>query len=90
MGKVYIASTLAKFTEDERVHEIHGTTVGDILRGLEQRYPTFRDQACDVDGVLKEHVAIFVNDRHVRGTGYLQTPLNERDEVSIISAIAGG
>jgi sulfur-carrier protein len=90
MGIVYVASTLAKFTEDKRIHNVQGATVEDILRGLEQRYPDFRNQACGADGGLKPHVAIFVNDRDIRGTENLQTPLTERDEVSIISAIAGG
>lgn len=90
MGKVYIASTLARFTDNARVHDVDGTTVGDVLRSLEQRYPRFRDHTCGADGGLKEHVAIFVNDRHVRGAGCLQTALTDMDEVSIISAIAGG
>ncbi len=39
---------------------------------------------------MRRFVNIFVNEEDIRCLENLQTPISERDEVSIIPAIAGG
>jgi molybdopterin converting factor small subunit len=64
--------------------------VSDALGSLEQRYPGFHDRLYDADGNLRQFINIYVNDSDIRFSQGLDTPVGERDELSIVPAVAGG
>ena len=45
---------------------------------------------CDENGQVRRFVNIFANDEDIRFLANLDTPVGEKDEVSIVPAIAGG
>ena len=45
---------------------------------------------CDETGMVRRHVNIFVNARHMRDRSGLDTPLEAGDVVTILPAISGG
>lgn len=90
MAKVYIASPLAKYAEGNRIVALDGSTVGDVLRALGDRYPGLRENAFDEDGVPRSHVVLFVNNEHLLPRSDLRASVGTKDEIAIISAIAGG
>lgn len=67
------------------------TTLGDLLTGLEQRFPTLRHKLLNEQGRLYADIPIFVNGRNPRlaGAGIL-TPLHQDDVVTLFSPIASG
>jgi adenylyltransferase/sulfurtransferase len=70
--------------------EIVGATVDEALGALTGSYPALRRQLYSEAGKLRNFVNIYLNDEDVR---YLQkgdTPVANRDTISIIPAIAGG
>jgi sulfur-carrier protein len=67
-----------------------GSTVGEVLRSLEQQYPGLAGQVIDGEGSLHKFVNVYVNDDDVRYLSSLDTPLSESDELSILPAVAGG
>jgi molybdopterin converting factor small subunit len=67
-----------------------GSTVGEILRSLEQAYPGLAGQVIDGQGSLHKFVNVYVNDDDVRYLSSLDTPVSESDELSILPAVAGG
>jgi sulfur-carrier protein len=67
-----------------------GSTVGEVLRSLEQQYPGLAGQVIDGDGSLHKFVNVYVNDDDVRYLSALDTPVSESDELSILPAVAGG
>ena len=69
---------------------VEGATVSEALGDLEQRHPGFRDRLYDGDGGLRQFINIYVNDSDIRFSQGLDTPVGERDEVSIVPAVAGG
>ena len=67
------------------------TTLGEVLSGLEQRFPALRHKLLNEQGQLYADIPIFVNGRNPRlaGAGML-TPLNPDDVVTLFSPIASG
>ena len=90
MAVVHIASSLAPYSDGERRIVLEGSTVRELLHSLGDRYPDFREGAFDGGGTLRPHIAVFVNGTQIIGTSELGTDVGEADEVSVISAIAGG
>jgi molybdopterin converting factor small subunit len=69
---------------------VEGSTVGEVLRSLEQQYPGMAGQVIDGDGSLHKFVNVYVNDDDVRYLSSLDTAVSESDELSILPAVAGG
>ena len=67
-----------------------GETVGQVFHALTAAYPGLSDQLIDGDGALHRFVNVYVNDDDIRYLGALDTPVSERDIVSILPAVAGG
>ena len=67
-----------------------GSTLRDVLRDLESRYPGLTAGVVSDDGGLHRFVNVYVNDEDDRYTGALDTQLRDGDTVSILPAVAGG
>lgn len=68
------------------VIELPATTVGDIIDGLEARWPGMRHRLCDERPAIRRHINVFVQGRHAT----LETVLAPGTEVTILTAISGG
>jgi sulfur-carrier protein len=69
---------------------VEGSTVGEVLRSLEQQYPGLAGQVIDGDGSLHKFVNVYLNDDDVRYMSSLDTTVADSDELSILPAVAGG
>jgi molybdopterin converting factor small subunit len=67
-----------------------GSTVGQVLRQLEQQYPGLSGQVIDSNGHLHKFVNVYLNDDDVRYLSALDTEVGPSDELSILPAVAGG
>ncbi|HEU5440407.1 MAG TPA: MoaD/ThiS family protein, partial [Ktedonobacterales bacterium] len=65
-------------------------TLGAVLDDLFARYPGVREQILTPEGTLSRFVNVFVNDQDVRYQQGLETPVGERDTVTLLPAMAGG
>lgn len=65
-------------------------TVADALAALWTVYPGLRDRIATEQGLIREHINIFVGEENIRYTGGLATPLKNPAEISIVPAISGG
>jgi molybdopterin converting factor small subunit len=63
--------------------------VGEVLANLGTVYPSLRDRLFDGEE-LRRFVNIYVNNEDIRYLDDLATAVGEKDEVSIIPAVAGG
>jgi molybdopterin converting factor small subunit len=63
--------------------------VGEILANLGTAYPPLRERLFD-GAELRRFVNVYVNNEDIRYLDDLATPVAEKDEVSIIPAVAGG
>jgi sulfur-carrier protein len=66
--------------------EIDAATVDEALDRLEEQWPGFRDRLCEPGPALRRHIHVYV-DRERAG---LDTALEARSRVDVITAISGG
>ena len=88
--KVRVPGPLRRLTGGSAEVTVNGATVSDALGSLDQQYPGFHDRLYDADGKLRQFINIYVNDSDIRFSQGLDTPVGERDELSIVPAVAGG
>ena len=74
------------FPKAEPLVEISATTVGEVIDGLETRWPGMRARLCDERPAIRRHINVFVEGRHAS----LETRLSPGTEVTILTAISGG
>ena len=90
MPTIRIPTPLRKLTADQEVVTASGATVGAVLDELNKTYPGLGERILDEQGAIRRFVNIFVNDEDVRFLQEKETPVTDRDEISIVPAIAGG
>ena len=88
--QVRIPTILRRYTDDARVVEGKGDTLGDLFDDLDSRFVGIRGDLVTGAGDLHRFVNIYVNDEDVRFLGGLATPLADGDTVTILPAVAGG
>jgi molybdopterin synthase sulfur carrier subunit len=87
MAKVHLPQNLVVlFPGAPRQVEVAGTTVLEVMDGLNQRFPGMKSRLVDAGPVLREHILVFV-DKEQAG---LQSPVRPDSEVRIIPSITGG
>ena len=90
MATVRIPTPLRKLTEGKEEVSVAGATVGEVIASLEQSYPGIKARICDDSGQVRRFVNIFANDEDIRFLQNLDTSVSDKDEISIVPAIAGG
>ena len=69
---------------------IEGATVRQVLEGYFQVNPDVRGYVLDDQGVLRKHVAIFLNQKLIHDRTDLSDPVRESDEIFVVQALSGG
>ncbi len=87
---VRIPTTLRPLSGGASSVQLEGSTLAEVLAGLESAHPGFRDRLLDDSGALRRFVNVFVADDDVRYLQGLETPVKDGDTISIIPAVAGG
>ena len=92
--KIRIPTALQKLTQNEGEVEVEGVlegyVVNEIIDGMDQQFPGFKERMYDESGEIRRFINIYVNDEDIRFLDGSKTALKDGDEVSIIPAIAGG
>ena len=86
---VKIPTQLRSVTGGESETTVEGTTVGEVLDGLYERFDGLRDRIAE-DGDLRRFVNVYVGGEDIRFLDGLDTPVEDGDEVTILPAVAGG
>jgi sulfur-carrier protein len=70
--------------------EAEGSTVGEVLDDLFERYTELRERISEDDGSLRRFVNVYVEGEDIRFLDGLETPVADGGEVTILPAVAGG
>ena len=70
--------------------EVEGTTVGEALERVFAASPRLRGYVVDERGVLRKHMAIFVDGQLIRDRERLSDPVSPRSEIYVMQALSGG
>jgi molybdopterin synthase sulfur carrier subunit len=97
MAKVVLASALSRWLPQvagqatgEVTLEVAGASVDEVLDGVFSRYPNLRGYVVDEHGVVRHHVAVFVDGDAIRDKRNLAQVLGEHAEVYVMQALSGG
>jgi sulfur-carrier protein len=86
---VKIPTQLRSLTGGEGETEVEGSSVGEVLDALYERYDGLRDRITE-DGELRRFVNVYAGGEDIRFGDGLDTPVSDGDEVTILPAVAGG
>jgi molybdopterin converting factor small subunit len=87
MAELHLPTTLMPlFHGLPRRLELDAATVGEAIDQLDDRWPGLRDRLCDPGPALRMHIHVYVD----RDRAGLETPLEPRSRVDVITAISGG
>ena len=90
MSAVRIPPVLRAAAGGAKQVDVPGSTVGELLEGLVAAHPGLRDQLFTPDGELNRFVNVYIDGQDVRYLGGTATPVDPRDEMVILPAMAGG
>lgn len=90
MATVRIPSPLRRYTSGQSKVQGSGANINEIIESLEAQFPGVKSRLCDDNGQIKRYVNVFVNNEEIRTLQGGETPVEDKDEVSIIPAMAGG
>lgn len=90
MATVRIPTQLRSLSGGVGEVKVDGSSVGQVLAGLETAHPGFKARLFGDDGQLRRFVNVFVADEDVRFLQGLDTAVTDGQTVSIIPAVAGG
>ncbi|MBE9251684.1 MoaD/ThiS family protein [Dolichospermum sp. LEGE 00240] len=88
--KVLVPTVLQKYTEDQAVLECSGSNISELFDYLEANYPAIKGRLRKPDGEPLRFLNFYVNSEDIRFLQNTETPLEDKDEVSIVPAVAGG
>jgi MoaD family protein len=86
---VKIPTQLRAATEGEALATVDGSTVGEVLDSLYERFGELRSRIAE-DGGLRRFVNVYVGGEDIRFLDGLDTPVKDGDEITILPAVAGG
>ncbi len=92
MANVELTRHLFAFFPDLEGRELSvpGSTVAEVVRGMEAFAPGFAFYVCDERGRLRQHVNIFVGEARVSDRATLSDPVEPESRVLILQALSGG
>ena len=90
MPKVIFTANLRRYTGGVTETEASGERVCDLLLDLDGQIPGIRHYLVTDQGVLRQHVNIFVNEDLVTDRVGLTDALTPTDTVHILQALSGG
>ena len=69
---------------------VEGATVGTALAAVLATRSALRGYVLDDQGILRRHVAVYVNGRPVNDRAGLTDPVGPHDEIYVFQALSGG
>jgi sulfur-carrier protein len=90
MAQFRIPGPLRRLSEGQITVVVEASDLGAAIEALDARYPGFRDRLLDDKGELRQFVNLYLNDEDVRLGPGLKAKVTDKDEISIVPAVAGG
>jgi molybdopterin synthase sulfur carrier subunit len=87
---INLPTILSRLAEGQRAISADGVTLGDAVADVSRRFPALAPRLVDVNGEPYPFVTFYLNDEDIRFTGGFEAVVHDGDEVTIVSAVAGG
>src|SRR5260370_7898488 len=90
MAQFRIPGPLRRLSDGQITVDVEAHDLASAIEALDARHPGFRERLLDEKGELRQFVNVYLNDEDVRLGSGLQAKVGEKDEISIVPAVAGG
>ena len=90
MAQFRIPGPLRRLSEGQITVAVEASDLGAAIDALDARYPGFKERLLDDKGELRQFVNVYLNDEDVRLGPGLKASVGDKDEISIVPAVAGG
>ncbi len=90
MAQVLVPAPLRTYTRGQKIVNVSGDTVEQVLASLTQSYPDLKRHLYTDDGKLRNFVNVYLGEEDVRHLQQGATPIRENETLSIVPSIAGG
>ena len=87
---ISLPSVLSRLTDGSRSLSAAGATVGEAVADVTRRFPSLAPRLVDDAGQPYPFVTFYLNDEDIRFSGGFTAPVRDGDELTIVSAVAGG
>ena len=88
--EVQIPTALKQYAGNEETIELEGSTVGEVLSNLTERWPDLKVHLFNEEGVLRNFVNVYLGDEDIRNLQKQETELQGGEVMLIVPAVAGG
>ena len=89
MAEVLISKPLSRYTGNKRKLQLKGHTVLELLRELADECPDLKDKVIKGSG-LSKLVIVYVNGKDIRLLNDEDTVVDDKCEIRLLEALAGG
>ncbi len=90
MAKIKFTTALERFFPSLKETSVTGSTVREVLKEIESKYPGISDYLLEEDGSLRRHVNIFLDQDMIRDRRSLSDEVSSDQEILIFQALSGG
>jgi molybdopterin synthase sulfur carrier subunit len=67
-----------------------GNKIIDVIDNLIETFPAIKDEILTSDNDLRPFVHVFINGKNIIHLEYLQTEVNDSDQIALFPPVAGG
>lgn len=85
---VRIPAPLRQYTEQLAEIEVDGKTVSEVVESFRARFPDAGDRF--FSSRTARYMNLYLNDKDIKSLSNFDTPVQDKDVLSIVFAIAGG
>jgi sulfur carrier protein ThiS len=90
MPQIEFTSQLAQHVECPPTQSIDANSLSEVLQMVFEKYPAMKDYVMTEEGVLRQHIAVFIDGEMVAQRDELKIPVDERSEIFVMQALSGG
>lgn len=87
---LHLPAVLSRLANGQRVIDVNGETVGDVVNDAAERFPQLAARLKDEQGQPYAFVTFYLNDDDIRLREGFSTRVEHGDELTVVPAIAGG
>jgi molybdopterin converting factor small subunit len=87
---ISLPSVLSRLANGSRSLPASGATVGEAVADVTSRFPSLAPRLVDENGQPYPFVTFYLNDEDIRFSGGFAAAVRDGDELTIVSAVAGG
>ena len=90
MATVKFTYALERIFPGIKQTQAEGSTLREVLKEMESKYPKIQAYLMDDQGRLRDHVNIFIDGNLITDRTGLSDPFSPNSEIYIIQALSGG